>query len=119
MKATTIEAHRVRDGDRIELADGCAPVVIRAAVFNGDRIRFALAERGSFSCAPTTRLRRLAPRQTLGDALDRALGAPARFISHNCERGFHQVCLGDYAGRTCDCDCSHPMITKRQPKEQR
>lgn len=110
MNATTIEAQHVRDGDSIELAAGTSPVVIRAVINNGERVRFALTERGSFSCLPTTRLRRLPPRaRTIGDVIDRALGGTDRFISHHCARGFHQVCLGYYAGRTCECDCPHPM----------
>jgi len=42
---------------------------------------------------------------TLGDALDRAMGGPERYISGYCEEHDHMVCLGYYGGRSCECRC--------------
>ena len=59
----------------------------------------------------TKRIRASAPR-TLGDAVDRALGGRKHFVSHNCEIGLHGVCLGYYGGRTCECNCDHPLAKR-------
>lgn len=53
---------------------------------------------------------------TFGDALDRALGGPEHFVSDHCRNDRHGVCLGDYGGRTCECDCLHPLARRDRPR---
>lgn len=44
-------------------------------------------------------------KDTLGDALDRALGGVRDHYSHNCTEGHHHLCTGYSMQRTCRCAC--------------
>lgn len=52
---------------------------------------------------------------TLGDAL----GAAGHFVATSCKTSYHQVCLGHYGGRSCECPCHVPAPRFEDDPEER